>query len=97
MNHILLALTALTAIQISTQQNVEQYLQQEMNSIRSGTQCTACTLLPRGTILLIGSSEIDNWFNLNGVGLGEYAGWFLCDGRNGTPDIIATIARTISR
>ena len=72
--------------QISTQ-NVEQYLQQQTNVIRDDTTCTACGRLPRGTILLIGSTEADNWFNLNGVGLGEYAGWLLCDGRNGTPDM----------
>jgi microcystin-dependent protein len=87
----LLILSAFLAVafQINAQQNVDQYLQQEMLSIRSGTKCSTCTQLPRGTILLIGSTEIDNWFNLNGAGLGEYAGWFLCDGRNGTPDMRA--------
>jgi hypothetical protein len=69
---------------IDARNDVSQYLAQESDSIRNGIANTA---LPRGTILMIGSSEIDNWFNLLGVGLGEYRGWFLCDGRNGTPDL----------
>ncbi|CAF4104849.1 unnamed protein product [Rotaria sp. Silwood1] len=36
---------------------------------------------------MIASTEIDNWFNINGKGLGEYSGWYICDGRNGTPDL----------
>jgi microcystin-dependent protein len=69
---------------IDARNDVSQYLAKESDSIRNGIANTA---LPRGTILMIGSSEIDNWFNLLGVGLGEYRGWFLCDGRNGTPDL----------
>lgn len=91
MNKFLLVLTTLVVLQLTvariSTQNVEQYLQQQTNVIRADTTCTACGRLPRGTILLIGSTEIDNWFNLNSVGMGEYAGWFLCDGRNGTPDM----------
>ena len=91
MNKFLLALTTLVVIQLTATrintQNVEQYLQQQTNAIRADTTCTACGRLPRGTILQIGSTEIDNWFNLNGAGMGEYSGWFLCDGRNGTPDM----------
>jgi microcystin-dependent protein len=69
---------------IDARNDVSRYLSEESDSIRNGIANTA---LPRGTILMIGSSEIDNWFNLLGVGLGEYRGWFLCDGRNGTPDL----------
>ena len=67
-----------------TTENVSLYLARESDSIRNGLASTA---LPRGTILMIGSREIDNWFNLLGAGLGEYRGWFLCDGQNGTPDL----------
>lgn len=35
---------------------------------------------------MVSSDEIDNWFNLLGAGVGEYLGWFICDGINGTPD-----------
>lgn len=37
--------------------------------------------------MAVGSEEVDNWFTINGVGMGEYAGWCICDGRNGTPDL----------
>ncbi|CAF2105046.1 unnamed protein product [Rotaria magnacalcarata] len=36
---------------------------------------------------MIASAEMDDWFNINGKGLGEYSGWYICDGRNGTPDL----------
>lgn len=47
----------------------------------------ANTNLPRGTILMAGTSQIEDWFNMNGVGIGEYKGWYIFDGRNGTPDL----------
>ena len=65
--------------------DVENYLKQESRNIASASSPN--TKLPRGTVLMIASAEIDDWFNLNGKGLGEYAGWYLCDGRNGTPDL----------
>ena len=40
----------------------------ESNSIRMGL---ASTSLPRGTILMVGTADIDNWFNMIGAGLGE--------------------------
>ena len=42
---------------------------------------------PIGMVTIIASNVVDDWFNLNGKGLGEYAGWYICDGRNGTPDL----------
>jgi len=65
-------------------EDVEQFLKAKSFSIKFGS---AHTYLPRGTILMISSSEIDNWFNMLGAGLGEYQDWFICDGRNGTPDL----------
>lgn len=67
-----------------TADNVENYLRQESRTIASSPSNTR---LPRGTVLMIASAEMDDWFNLNGKGLGEYSGWYICDGRNGTPDL----------
>lgn len=66
--------------------NVNEYLAKESDNIRNAN-IRAGSILPRGTVVTIATTEIDNWFNVNGVGLGEYAGWYLCDGRNGTPDL----------
>lgn len=65
-------------------ENVEEYLKQNRESIRNGR---AINNFPRGTILMISSTEMDYWFNILGAGLGEYQGWYICDGRNGTPDL----------
>ena len=46
-------------------------------------------MIPRGTIVLVASKLISEWFQENGYGMGEYYGWYLCDGRNGTPDLRA--------
>ncbi len=76
-------------------------------------------MLPRGTVLMIATDQIDYWFNIYGQGLGEYlgkkfsllslslitmwiildtffysmchVGWYLCDGRNGTPDLTGRV------
>ncbi len=55
----------------SSDENVESYLQQQSKSIAVGV---ARIMLPRGTILMCASEEINNWFNLDGKGIGEYAG-----------------------
>jgi len=55
----------------SSAENVESYLQQQSRSIAVGD---ARGMLPRGTILMCATEEINNWFNLDGKGLGEYAG-----------------------
>lgn len=47
----------------------------------------AIGFLPRGVVMAIATTQIDKWFNMFGAGLGEYDGWYLCDGRNGTPDL----------
>ena len=65
-------------------EDINHYLRQESKNIASSQSNTK---LPRGTVLMIASAELDDWFNINGKGLGEYAGWYLCDGRNGTPDL----------
>ena len=38
-------------------------------------------------VTIIASTQVDDWFNLSGKGMSEYAGWYICDGRNGTPDL----------
>jgi microcystin-dependent protein len=64
--------------------DVNAYLANERENIRTSK---VAAIYPRGVIWAVGSSEIDFWFNNNGVGLGEYSGWYICDGRNGTPDL----------
>jgi len=50
---------------------VDSYLQQQSKSIANGA---ARGMLPRGTVLMCATDEINNWFNMDGKGLGEYAG-----------------------
>jgi hypothetical protein len=66
--------------------NAEDLLKKESDNIKS---YRSTTMLPRGTILMVASKLVNEWFNANGYGLGEYDGWYLCDGRNGTPDLRA--------
>jgi hypothetical protein len=42
---------------------------------------------PIGMVTIIASNVIDDWFTINGAGFGEYTGWFICDGRNRTPNM----------
>ena len=62
---------ALFLLNSCSAENVDSYLQQQSKSIAMGE---ARTMLPRGTILMCATEEINNWFNLDGKGLGEYAG-----------------------
>lgn len=52
-------------------ENVETYLQQQSKTIANGA---ARGFVPRGTVLMCATNEINNWFNLDGKGIGEYAG-----------------------
>ena len=52
-------------------EDVESYLQQQSKTIANGVPRT---MLPRGTVLMCATDEINNWFNLDGKGIGEYAG-----------------------
>jgi microcystin-dependent protein len=74
----------LSSVAVFFNEGVNAYLARESESIKTSN---AVGFLPRGIIIAIGSTQINNWFNINGVGLGEYAGWYLCDGRNDTPDL----------
>ncbi|CAF3389846.1 unnamed protein product [Rotaria socialis] len=67
-----------------TANNVGDHLRKESATIASSSSNIG---LPRGTVVMVASSEMDHWFNINGKGLGEYSGWYICDGRNGTPDL----------
>ena len=42
---------------------------------------------PNFSMVMIGSEAILKFFDSNGKGIGEYIGWFLCEGRNGTLDL----------
>ncbi|CAF5148703.1 unnamed protein product, partial [Rotaria sp. Silwood1] len=81
---LLILFTISTFSLLITANDVEDYLRKESKNIAS---LTSNTRLPRGTVLTVASAEIDSWFNINGKGLGEYSGWYLCDGRNGTLDL----------
>jgi len=39
------------------------------------------------SILMLSSQEMLKLFDANGKGFNEMAGWYLCDGRNGTPNL----------
>ena len=42
---------------------------------------------PNNLISMLGSNEKLKFFDENGKGFDEMIGWYLCDGRNGTPDL----------
>jgi len=67
---IIFVACSLPAIESKTE-NVEDYLLKQSKSIANGEPRG---LLPRGTILMVGSAEVNSWFNLDGHGIGEYAG-----------------------
>ena len=52
-------------------ENVGDYLHKQSKMITSGSPSG---MLPRGTINMVASDDVDDWFNLNGKGIGEYAG-----------------------
>ncbi len=62
---------AIFLLQHNNAENVDSYLQQQSKSIANGVPRT---MLPRGTVLMCATDEINNWFNMDGKGLGEYAG-----------------------
>lgn len=64
--------------------NAEKLLEKETDVIRN---YEIPTLFPRGMVMMVASKLVDQWFHPDGYGLGEYHGWFICDGRNGTPDL----------
>jgi hypothetical protein len=42
---------------------------------------------PNYSIVMLGSEDQLKFFDSNGKGFDEYIGWYLCDGRNGAPDL----------
>jgi hypothetical protein len=42
---------------------------------------------PNYSIVMLGSEDQLKFFDSNGKGFDEYTGWYLCDGRNGAPDL----------
>lgn len=51
--------------------NVNAELHMQSKSIAQGF---SSTMLPRGTVLMIASDIVDDFFNMKGKGLGEYNG-----------------------
>ncbi|RNA30085.1 tail fiber [Brachionus plicatilis] len=64
--------------------NLEIILDKEIDNIRN---FKIPTIFPMGMVSMIASKHADKWFHSDGYGLGHYTGWFICDGRNGTPDL----------
>ena len=63
-------------------ENVDSYLQQQSISIANGMPRT---MLPRGTVLMCATDEIDHWFNMNEKGL-ERDAWTRAPGLPETRD-----------
>ena len=42
---------------------------------------------PNYSIVMLGSQDQLKYFDSNGKGFDEMTGWYLCDGRNGSPDL----------
>ena len=42
---------------------------------------------PNYSIVMLGSEDQLKFFDSNGKGFDEFTGWYLCDGRNGAPDL----------
>ena len=51
----------------------ENNFEKESTNIISSLSIT--NKFPRGTIVMIASQQMDDWFNMNGKCLGEYTGW----------------------
>jgi hypothetical protein len=47
---------------------------------------------PNYSIVMLGSQDQLKYFDSNGKGFDEYTGWYLCDGRNGAPDLRGRVA-----
>jgi hypothetical protein len=47
---------------------------------------------PNYMIAMLGSEDQLKYFDSDGKGFGEMAGWYLCDGRNGSPDLRGRVA-----
>jgi len=41
---------------------------------------------------MLGSQDQLKYFDSNGKGFDEFTGWYLCDGRNGAPNLIDRLA-----
>ena len=67
-----------------TDRPVNDYLNSSIADIKSSNRLT---LVPRGTILQVASCIIQQSFNSDGYGMGDYDGWVICNGQNGTPDL----------
>ena len=73
-----------TSLVFNQNVNVEDILNEQTPNIISNKLAIQ---YPRGAVIMVASKLIDSWFDSNGTGLGEYSGWYICDGRNGTPDL----------
>jgi microcystin-dependent protein len=64
--------------------NVDEMLRRETSNMIAKR---LPNIYPRGIVVMIASRQIDRWFTGDGAGIGEYKYWYICDGRNGTPDL----------
>ncbi len=56
-----------------------------LNTVKTTTKLER--KFPNNTIVMLGSQDQLKYFDSNGKGFGEMADWYLCDGRNGSPDL----------
>jgi len=47
---------------------------------------------PNYLMAMLGSQDQLKYFDSNGKGFDEMTGWYLCDGRNGAPDLRGRVA-----
>ncbi len=62
----------------------------DLNTVKSTTKIVR--QYPNYFIAAIGSEEQLRFFDENGKGFDEMTGWYLCDGRNGAPDLRGRVA-----
>jgi len=77
----------LLTVKEETAVNVNGTVKEEAASRISFPWLPLSPLHPRGTIVMVTLNNIDQWFTESGTGTGEYTGWYICDGRNRTPDL----------
>jgi len=67
------------------------YYEADFNKVFTLSTVKAATKIerkyPNYFIAMLGSQNQLKYFDSNGKGFGEMTGWYLCDGRNGSPDL----------
>lgn len=72
---------------IETNKNEIQKLRELLNQNKKDIEILREEKYPNYSIVMLGSEDMLRFFDENGKGFDEMAYWYLCDGRNGTPDL----------